>query len=37
VIAVNARLLDDFDAEEASVTVVDGKGRMVQDVPARES
>ena len=37
VIAVNARLFDDFDADDALVTVVDGKGRMLQGVPECES
>jgi len=37
VIAVNARLFDDFDAAQAEVTVVDGKSRMVQGVPQCES
>jgi len=37
VIAVNARLLDNFDAEHAPLTVVDGKSRTVQGVPPCES
>ena len=37
VIAVNARLLDDFNAENAPVTVVDGKSRMVQGMRQCES
>lgn len=37
VIAVNARLLDDFNADEVPVTVVDGKSRMLQGVPPCES
>jgi len=37
VIAVNARLLDDFDADAAPVTVVDGKSRTVQRMPRCES
>lgn len=37
VIAVNARLLDDFDALEAPVTVVDGKSRVPQRLPEYES
>jgi len=37
VIAVNARLLDDFSADDAPVSVVDGKSRTVQGVPDYES
>ena len=37
VIAVNARLLDDFNAENAPVTIVDGKSRMVQGMRQCES
>ena len=37
VIAVNARLLDNFDADHAPVTVVDGKSRMLQGVQQCES
>ena len=37
VIAVNARLLDDFDADQAPVTIVDGKSRTLQGVLDFES
>ncbi|HYP77333.1 MAG TPA: hypothetical protein VER12_15290 [Polyangiaceae bacterium] len=37
VIAVNARLLDNFNVDQVQVTVVDGKSRMLQGVPQCES
>jgi hypothetical protein len=37
IVAVNARLIDNFSAEDAPATVVDGKSRTVQGVPPVES